>query len=153
MHFTPVSFRRMAWALTGLLTGLLTSTPLLARPTNLEMVALVSGRIVGAARACSINPDRIRNASDRILSLVNDKAASVAEKAAATRQFINAQTDGGEDIRSARSRCTGVHVQFSEIEVKLGRAPGSAVNAVVAKRGVPLLGSLHTEISVETLQP
>lgn len=126
-----------------------------AEPSNLELVAMVGGRIVGAAKACNINADRIRKTSERMLAVVNAKAVSEAERKSAARYFESAQAAGAEQIRSEKSRCNEIHVDFSEIEVKLGRAPVGLANdgeRVVAKRGVPPLGAIKPEASATQKQ-
>jgi hypothetical protein len=112
-----------------------------AQETNVETAAMLGGRIVGAAKACAINSERIRRASDRMLSVVVTKALTPAEKENALAYFTSAQAAGAEQVRSERSRCAGIHVDFSEMEVKLGRA---APDAVAAKRGIPALGVLDS---------
>ncbi len=116
---------------------------------------MVGGRIIGAAKACNINAERIRKTSDRMLSVVNLKAGTDAERKSAIGYFQSAQAVGAEQIRSEKSRCNEIHVDFSEIEVKLGRAavaPSSEGDRVVAKRGVPPLGALKTEPSATQKQ-
>lgn len=115
--------------------------------SNVELVAMMGGRIIGAAKACSINAERVRRTSERLLGIVNAKASSNAEKQSARAYFEQAQSAGAEQVRSERSRCSEVHVDFSEIEVRLGRA-SAAEDRVVAKRGVPPLGALKPEVTV-----
>lgn len=124
------------------------AAPAHAETSNLEMVAMVGGRIIGAAKACNINADRVRKTSERMLAVVSAKAATEAERKSAAGYFEAAQAVGVEQIRSERSRCNEIHVDFSEIEMKLGRAPLTPpgdVDRSVAKRGVPPLGALKTE--------
>jgi hypothetical protein len=133
----------------GLSAGL-GSAPAHAEASNLEMVAMVGGRIIGAAKACNINAERVRKASDRMLSVVKVKAGTEAERKSAIGYFESAQVAGAEQIRSERSRCNEIHVDFSEIEIKLGRAPVAPApdgDRVVAKRGVPPLGAIKPEAS------
>ena len=113
--------------------------------SNVELAAELGGRIVGAAKACGINPDRIRRTSDRLLTVIGSSTATPAEREAATGYFKNAQPAGAEEVRSERSKCQGIHVSFSEIEVKLGRAPIVASDALAAKRGVPAIGELKPD--------
>ncbi len=140
----------------GLAAGLGTATVRAeAEASNLEIVAMVGGRIIGAAKACNINAERIRKTSDRMLSVVNLKAGTDAERKSAIGYFQSAQAVGAEQIRSEKSRCNEIHVDFSEIEVKLGRAavaPSSEGDRVVAKRGVPPIGALKTEPSATQKQ-
>ncbi|MSP96165.1 MAG: hypothetical protein EXR29_02855 [Betaproteobacteria bacterium] len=133
--------RSLVW----ILLGILAAAPLRAQTTNLEMVAAYGGHIIGAAKACGINSERIRRTSERMLGIVNAKAVSAEERKSATRLFASAQGDGAEEMRLERSRCSGVHVDFSEIEVKLGRAPAIDNDAVTVRRGVPALGALPPE--------
>jgi hypothetical protein len=116
--------------------------PAQADATGLETAAMLGGRIVGAAKACGINAERIRRTSERMLSVVNNKAATDTERSTATSYFAVGQATGAEQARAERSRCTGIHVDFSEIEVKLGRAPVMEKDPLVAKPGVPPLGAL-----------
>lgn len=102
--------------------------------SNVELAAELGGRIVGAARACGINPDRIRRTSERLLTVIAGSTGTAAERDAAKGHFTSAQPAGAEEVRSERSKCQGVHVSFSEIEVKLGRAP---IEPLATKRGVP----------------
>lgn len=132
-----------AWILSGILAAL----PLHAQTTNLEMVALSGGRLIGAATACGINAARVRKTSDRLLWLVNEKADSAKEKESAAKLFTSAQGAGAAEIRLEKSNCAGIHVEFSEIEVRLGRVPGAAKDAVAARRGVPPLGALPADKS------
>lgn len=118
--------------------------PLHAQTTNLEMVAMFGGRIIGAAKACGINAERIRRTSGRLRNLIDQKATSGQERESASRLLASSQAAGTEEVRSERSRCSGVHVDFSEIEIKLDSRPGGSSNdPVVAKRGVPPIGVLQ----------
>lgn len=138
MQITP--FRIAVFGLFGLL---LTVSPLAhADATSLETAALLGGRIVGAAKACGINAERIRRTSERMLFVVTNKAASDIERSTATSYFAAGQSTGAEHSRVERSRCTAVHVDFSEIEVKLGRAPAVEKEALAARLGVPSIGAL-----------
>lgn len=142
-RFSPAS---VALA-TALFAGL-GAAPVLAETSNLEMVAMVGGRIIGAAKACNINADRVRKTSERMLAVVSARAANETERKSAAGYFESAQAVGVEQVRSERSRCNEIHVDFSEIEMKLGRAPVSPsadADRSVAKRGVPPLGALRTE--------
>jgi len=114
------------------------------------MVADLGGRIIGSARACGINAERIRKTSERLISLMGSNAVSQAEKDAARKQFAAAQGAGAEEVRGERSKCQAVHVEFSEMEVKLGRAPAGDNDAVAAKRGVPALGALKPDAGAGT---
>ena len=59
---------------------------------------------------------------------------------------------GAEEVRGERSKCQFVHVESSEMEVKLGRAPVSDSDHVAAKRGVPALGVLKSDPSATRKQ-
>ena len=126
------------------LPGAFAATAALAQSSNVELAAALGGRIVGAAKACGINGDRIRRTSERMLSVMASNAGSQAERQAAKNYFVAAQAIGAEEARSERSKCQGVHVDFSEMEVKLGRAPFDS-DALAAKRGVPALGALKPD--------
>jgi hypothetical protein len=83
-----------------------------------------------------------------MLAVVSSKAGTEAERKSAAGFFESAQAVGVEQIRSERSRCNEIHVDFSEIEMKLGRAPIAPppdTDRSVAKRGVPPLGALKPE--------
>lgn len=140
---------RVATALLGLSFGIWTAVvPLTASAeSNVELAAELGGRIVGAARACGINPDRIRRTSERLLTVIGGSTATAAERDAATAHFTSAQAAGAEEVRSERSKCQGIHVSFSEIEVKLGRAP---VDPVTVKRGVPATVELKPQVPPAT---
>lgn len=114
--------------------------------TNVELAAMLGGRIVGAAKACGINGERIRKVSERMLTVMGAQAASETQSTSAKEYFSAAQAAGAEQMRSERLKCTGIHVDFSEIEVKLGRAPRVYTDPVVAKRGVPTLGALKPDL-------
>ena len=138
---------RIASRLTGLACGLwLAAAPTaVSAQSNVELAAELGGRIVGAARACGINPDRIRRTSDRLVSVIGASTASPTEREAAKGYFASAQSAGAEEVRSERSKCQGIHVSFSEIEVKLGRAPAGGTDPLDSKRGVPALGALRPD--------
>lgn len=118
-----------------------------AEPSNVELVAMMGGRILGAAKACNVNADRIRRTADRLVSIVNAKATSPAERKTALDYFESSKGAGAEQVRSERSRCSEIHVDFSEMEIKLGRAPGTDNDRVVAKRGVPPMGAIRPDAS------
>lgn len=126
--------------------------PAHAEGSNVELVAMMGGRIIGAARACSINAERIRRTADRMLAVVSARAASEAERKSALGYFETAQGAGAEQVRSEKSRCNEIHVDFSEIEVKLGRVAGPESDRVAARRGVPPLGALRTEAAATQRQ-
>ncbi|MBS0337285.1 MAG: hypothetical protein JSS40_10830 [Proteobacteria bacterium] len=126
--------------------------PAHAEASNVELVAIMGGRIIGAAKACSINAERIRKTADRMLAVVNSRATSEAERKSALGYFETAQGAGAEQVRSERSRCNDIHVDFSEIEVKLGRVAGTDAERVAARRGIPPLGALKAEAAATQRQ-
>src|SRR5688500_7562836 len=103
---------RTASRLTGLACGLwLAAVPTAVwAQSNVELAAELGGRIVGAAKACGINPDRIRRTSERLLSLIAGSTGTVAERESAKGHFTGSQAAGAEEIRSERSKCQSVHV-------------------------------------------
>lgn len=105
---------------------------------------MLGGRIVGAAKACGVNAERVRRVSERLLSVVGGKAASMEERESAKNLFATAQVAGADQVRFEKSKCSETHVSFSEIEVKLGRPAGDN-DAVAMKRGIPALGALRTD--------
>lgn len=123
-------------------------SPAHAEASNLELAAMIGGRIVGAAKACGINGERIRRTSERMMSLVKARAATPAELQTARTYFSQTQPTGAEQIRAERSKCASIHVNFSELEVKLGRAPLLEGDRVAVKRGVPPLGALKPESAI-----
>ena len=125
--------------------GIIGAMPAMAEQTGVEQASIAGGRIIGAAKACGVNAERVRKVSDRLLSVIGARAESAAERESAKSYFFSAQTAGAEQIRSERSKCSEIHVSFSEIEVKLGRAPGSDNDPLAAKRGIPALGALKTD--------
>jgi hypothetical protein len=116
-----------------------------AQASTVEQAATLGGRIIGAAKACGLNPERVRKVSERLLFVVSGKAASAEEREAAKTLFAAAQREGADQVRYERSKCSETHVSFSEIEVKLGRPPGADTDAVAIKRGIPALGALKTD--------
>jgi hypothetical protein len=145
-------FGRIASRLIGLACGLvLAAAPaVVSAQSNVELAAELGGRVIGAARACGINPDRIRRASDRLISLIGASSGTATEREAAKGHFTGAQSAGAEEVRSEKSKCQGIHVSFSEIEVKLGRAPALDNDPVVSKRGVPAIGALRPDPATAT---
>ena len=140
-------------ALLGLAFGVLAASAAgsaQAQTSSVEMAAMLGGRIIGAAKACGINAERIRRTSERLGSVIGSNAASPAERDAAKSQFTASQSAGSDEVRSERSLCHGVHVDFSEMEVKLGRAPAAEGDSVAAKRGVPALGALKPDAASAT---
>jgi hypothetical protein len=116
-----------------------------AEPSNIELVAMMGGRIIGAAKACNVNADRVRRTSERLVSVVSAKSATPAERKSALGYLESAKGAGMEQVRSERSTCSEIHVDFSEMEIKLGRAPGMDSDRVVAKRGVPPMGAIRPD--------
>ena len=140
----------LAWACSGAWSVALAQTP----TTNVDLLAMFGGRIVGAAKACAINAERVRKAGEKVLLLVKSKAGSQAEQQSAAAAFASAQKVGHDDVRSEKTRCTDVHVEFSEIEVKLAKYPGGdAPVASRRSRGVQPLGALRPEIGETTGKP
>ncbi len=125
--------------------GMTCAVPATAQETSVEHAAMLGGRIIGAAKACGVNAERLRRVSDRLMSAVGSRADTPAEKESAKKLFATAQAAGAEQVRFEKSKCSETHVSFSEIEVKLGRAPGSDNDALAAKRGIPALGALKTD--------
>lgn len=145
----------MRAAVPGLVVGVLAAfaaPPVLAQSSNVEMVAELGGRIIGAAKACGLNAERIRRTSERLVSVMDSNASSPAEREAVRAQFLRSQGPGAEEVRGERSKCQTVHVEFSEMEIKLGRAPAADPDRVAAKRGVPALGSLKPEAATTRKQ-
>jgi len=63
----------------------------------------------------------------------------------AKKHFATAQVAGAEQLRFEKSKCSETHVSFSEMEVKLGRAPGPEKDPLALKRGIPALGELRVD--------
>ena len=114
-----------------------------ADATSAELAAMLGGRIIGAAKACGVNAERVRRTSERLMSVVGSKASSAAERENTRSYFALSQATGSEQVRSERSKCSEIHVSFSEMEVKLGRAPGTDND--LPKRGIPALGALKPD--------
>lgn len=142
--------RTLLAGLASLLAGF--ASPALAQSSQVEMVAELGGRIIGAAKACGLNAERIRRTSERLGSVMSSNASSPAERDSAKALFAASQSAGAEEVRGERSKCQFVHVEFSEMEVKLGRAPVSDSDHVAAKRGVPALGVLKSDPSATRKQ-
>jgi len=132
--------------------GIIGATPAMAEQTGVEQASIAGGRIIGAAKACGVNAERVRKVSDRLLSVIGARAESAAERESAKSYFLSAQTAGAEQIRSEKSKCSEIHVSFSEIEVKLGRAPSAESDPVAVKRGIPALGALKPETATGTIR-
>ena len=124
------------------LAALFTATPVHAQASSVEQAAALGGRIIGAAKACGINAERVRKVSERLMSVVGSRADTPAERENAKQLFTAAQPSGAEQVRFEKSRCSETHVSFSEMEVKLGRAPGPENDPLALKRGIPALGAL-----------
>ena len=123
-----------------------------AEATGVELAAMLGGRIIGAAKACGINADRVRRTSERLASVVSAKAGSTAERDNAKAYFAAAQASGAELVRFEKSKCSEIHVSFSEIEVKLGRAPAADNDPLAAKRGVPAIGAIKLDTGSANLR-
>jgi hypothetical protein len=145
MYRTPLLAGILAFGL-----GMSGAAPVQAEASSVEMAATLGGRIIGAAKACGINGERVRRVSERLLSVMKNRAGSVAERDSAQALFTSAQAAGAEQVRFEKSKCSETHVSFSEIEVKLGRPPGADNDAVAVKRGIPALGALGTEGATAT---
>ena len=140
-----ISLPLLAWTL-------FSAVPAHAQATGVEVFAIFGGRILGAAEACSINADRIRRVSGRMVASVNARARSESERTSALDYFADARVASAEQFRSERSKCRQIHADFSQIEVKLGRAPGLDNDRVAAKHAIPPLGALPPEASATRKQ-
>jgi hypothetical protein len=127
----------------GVCLGMLGAASANAETTSIEQAAMLGGQVIGAAKACGINAERVRRVSDRLLSVVSIKAASVDERDRAKNYFASAQIAGADQVRFERSKCSEIHVGFSEMEVKLGRAPVGENDPVAVRRGIPALGAVN----------
>jgi hypothetical protein len=125
--------------------GFMCAAPAAAQETSVELAAMLGGRIIGAAKACRVNAERVRRVSDRLMSVVGSKADTEVEKENAKKLFATAQAAGADQVRFEKSKCSETHVSFSEMEVKLGRAPAPESDPLAAKRGIPALGALRTD--------
>lgn len=141
----------LGWALCAGLTAALVH----AQESNVELLGMLGGQIMGGAKACGINPERIRKAGEKVLLLVQAKARSAAERRNATQLFNASKAEGVGDMRPDRETCAGVHVQLSEIEVKLAAFPDPDANAAasLSARPVPPLGELRPDIAQKTARP
>ena len=152
-HRTREQLRNLVWALTAALSVTLVQAQVVS---NVDMLAMFGGRIIGGARACGINAERIRKASEKLLLLVRSKADSEAEQAAAAKIFSSTQQVGTDDVRAEKTRCAEIHVELSEIEVKLAKYPGGDSEAIAARRArrpVLPLGALRPGIGDATAKP
>lgn len=135
------------------LIGLVAASPLHAQTTALERVALHGGRVMAAARICRITAERIRSTSERLLRLMNERAASAEEKTSIAKLFAQAQSDQGPARPVSHAQCTGLHVAFSEMEVGLRRPAAPTNVAAVPRRNGPVPGARHPGIAAVELRP
>ena len=138
---TRMHFRLLAWTLSGALSAALAH----AQATNAELLATYGGRIIGNAKACRINAERIRRTTEKVLLLVKSKALSAAEQDSVTDLFAAAQKSGADEVRAQKVRCQDVHVEFSEVEIKLVKHPGGESTAAHRSRPVQPLGALKPD--------
>ena len=120
-----------------------------AERSSIDLAATLGGQIIGAAKACGINPERIRRTTERMASVVIAKA-SAHERNEVAAHFNSAQAAGAQQVRFEKSRCSSVHVDFAEMETKLGRAPSSDDGRVAVKRGVAPLGAIRVDSGIRS---
>ncbi|MEO8203133.1 MAG: hypothetical protein ABI630_04670 [Betaproteobacteria bacterium] len=143
MHRSALHIALRALLFGAALLGVATTSQ--AQTSSVEVAALLTGRVIGAAKACGINSERIRRTSERVITVVAGNAATAEERDSAKRYFLGAQAAGADEVRFEKSKCHSVHVDFSEMEVKLGRAPAVPHDPLALKRGVPAIGALKPE--------
>ena len=153
MHLSRprTAYSPTAWVLLGILAVL--PAHVHAQSIDAELVAQLGGRIVGAARACGINAERIRLASERLLHVMHDNSSSTKIRTSAEKKFATGQNTGYARVRADDFSCTSAHVGFSELEVKLGRLPSPPAAAIAARPGIPPLGALRPELSGGVRRP
>lgn len=117
----PAFDSRILWCLAGFMA----CTPVHAQMTDLERAAQAGGRVMAAAQICRISAERIRSTSERMLSMLRERAGSVEAKASIARLFAPGQPVRAAVARPSRLQCAGVHVEFSELEVKLAKPPAT----------------------------
>ena len=100
---------------------LIFSVPAFAQLTNAETIAGLSGRIIGAAKACGVDGNRLAKTAEKVFAVVKVRARSDKEEGAAVMLFVDAINAGGSEVTSGRSSCREARSAFSEMERKVDR--------------------------------
>lgn len=92
--------------------------PAFGQMTNAEAIATLTGRIIGAAKACGVDGRRLSNTGARVFALVNARAGSERERGAATALFSVAYEVGIKQVASGKIRCQDARHVFEDTEAR-----------------------------------
>jgi hypothetical protein len=89
--------------------------------SNVDTLAVHSGRILGAAKACGIDGQRLKGTAELAFLTINARAASKREQEQATSIFAVAMDEGTKQVRSGQAKCAEVRSAYETIDRDLRR--------------------------------
>jgi len=102
-----------------LCSGLFSAGPATpASYTNVESIAGHGGRIIGAARACGVDGDRLERTTKKLFAAINARARSKKEAGEATMLFVRTMQWGADEIRRDSSLCAQTRRALADVEAQ-----------------------------------
>jgi len=104
------------WPLLAGATAITIFAASIVAQSNINTIAGLSGKIVGAARACGIDGNRLATTTERVFRVINQRARSKSEAGDATLLFAKMINVGVDEIASRRTSCEQARKAFADIE-------------------------------------
>ena len=117
MKLTGSSLKTRTSTTAALLIGL--SLPADAQLTNVQVIALNGGRVIGAAAACRLDNDRVKGVGVQLLTAISERSRSRTERERATEIYIDASALGASQVRAGRVPCRDARAALNELEKQL----------------------------------
>ena len=98
------------------------STSTKAKPPRLsaaESLGMRAGRVLGAAKICQIEPERLQSIAKRTFAAVDEVGKSESDRASADRHMRDALNLGADDIKKGRISCEALQTALNRLEHQL----------------------------------
>jgi hypothetical protein len=98
------------------------STSTKASPPRLsaaELLGMRAGRVLGAAKICQTEPERLQSIAKQTFAAVDEVGKSESDRASADRHMRDALNVGADDIKEGRITCEALQSALNRLEHQL----------------------------------
>jgi hypothetical protein len=98
------------------------STSTKASPPRLsaaELLGMRAGRVLGAAKICETEPERLQSIAKQTFAAVDEVGKSESDRASADRHMRDALNVGADDIKEGRITCEALQSALNRLEHQL----------------------------------
>ena len=98
------------------------STSTKANPPRLsaaESLGMRAGRVLGAAKICQIDPERLQSIAKQAFAAVDEVGKSESDRASADRHMRDALNLGADDVKKGQITCEALQTALNRLEHQL----------------------------------